>query len=331
MDNQLDVLCKKFIQNRDIIKTTFKWDSNYMFPICSSIFIGKGITPDKDMLIKCRQLLKESTSFFSNFNSFLRPVVVSTLATYDEPHIILERSLEIYDMLKKEFKASDYLVLSSIMLADFKLTNEQYSNIIHKSREIYKLQKSIHPLLTSQEDTTFCVLSALSNATPKYSNQLAEEGYMLLKPYFSSANAVQSLAHVLSLYPGTSKEKVEKVLSLYNILRDKGYKYGKGYDLASLGVLAMLPMDTDILLEDIICIDTFLGTQKGYGLFGFSKCNKLMHCAMILCSFYLEQSETNSLDMAITSPILSLVIAQQSTVMISCITACAAASSASTN
>ena len=328
MDNPLDVSCKIFIQNRDIIKTTFKWDSNYMFPICSSIFIGKGTIPNKETLVKCNQLLKENTSSFSNFNSILKPVIVSTLSTYTNPQMNLKNALKIYDMLKKEFRSSEYLVVSSMMLAELNLDNDEYVHVINKSREIYKLLKLNHPLLTSNEDIVFCTFAALSPNPPEHISKSAEECYVLLKPYFSSANAVQSLAHIISLYDGNPSEKVAKVITLYNTLKSKGYKYGKGYDLASIGILAMLPLTLDKIIEDLVYLDNFLSTQKGYGLFGFSKCNKLMHASMLLCSHYLEDSiKTNIPALTFT---LSLFIAQQFVIIITCITASAAASAAST-
>lgn len=331
MHNQLDILCKTFIKNRDLVKSTFKWDSNYMFPVCSSIFIGKRISPNKENLIKCHQILKENIGIFSSFNSTLKPVIVSKLCASTEPEIMLKQAIKIHDMLKKEFKSSEYLVLSSMMLTDLSLSTQEYTHIICKAKEIYNLSKASHPLLTSSEDIPFCILAALSNNTPKDTSSHAEECYVLLKPYFSSANAVQSLAHVLSLYNDSSVNKVDKVIKLYDNLKAEGYKYGKGYELASLGILAMLPIEVDTLISQLTYVDKFLGTQKGYGLFGFSKCNKLMHGSMLLCSHYLDNSIASNLDMAITSSLLSLIIAEQSAIMVSCITASAAASNASTN
>lgn len=37
MRSSLAALCSKFIENRDVVKSTFFWESNYMYPVCAAI------------------------------------------------------------------------------------------------------------------------------------------------------------------------------------------------------------------------------------------------------------------------------------------------------
>ncbi len=327
MKQSLDILCKNFIENRDIIKETFKWESSYMLPVCASIFTDKEICAEKEKLVKCNQILKENTGFFSNFKGHSKLATVSILATSNNPEEKLKKTLEIYNVLRKDFNSSEYLVLGAIILAD--LVGEQnYFDISAKAKEIYKIMKSHHPFLTSSEDSVLCIFLSLSNKTNEEISVETEKCYALIKQHFFSSNAVQSLSHALTLCDGSAEIKTGKVMEFYNTLKDKGYKYGTGYELASLGVLAMLPVHMDVIINDLIHVDKFLSGQKGYGLLGFSKSQRLMHSAMIVVTHHLEKNDTNILTSAVTSATISLIIAQQ-TAVIAAVVASSAASSAS--
>ena len=236
----------------------------------------------------------------------------------------LKKALEIHDVLKKDFWNSEHLVLGAIMLADL-AEDQNYSGISANAKEIYETMKSHHPFLTSSEDSIFCILLALSNVTNGEISIESEKCYHLLKPHFFSSNAVQSLSHALTLCDYSAEIKTGKVMTLYTTLKDKGYKYGTGYELASLGVLAMLPVDMDIVIDDLIYMNRFLSQQKGYGIFGFGEAQRLMHSAMIVSTHHLDKKDTNIFTSAVTRAAISLIIAQQ-TAMIATIAASSAAS-----
>ena len=99
---------------------------------------------------------------------------------------------------------------------------------------------------------------------------------------------MQSLSHVLALCEGRPEEKCKTVVSFYNQLREQGYRYGTNFELPTLGVLAMIPADRDTLIRELAEVDSFLSKQKGYGILGLGKGQRLMHAAMILSGDYLE-------------------------------------------
>lgn len=217
--------------------------------------------------------------------------------------------------------------MGAIMLTD--LAKEQnISDTSAKAKEIYKIMKNYHPFLTSSEDSVFCLLLALSNKPIKEISMETEQCYDLIKPHFFSGNAVLSLSHALALCDGSAEIKTDAVMKLYNTLKDKGYKYGTRYELASLGILAMLPVNIDVIINDLIYVDKFLSGQKGYGLFGFSKPQRLMHSATIVATHHLKKDDANVLTSAVTSAAISLIIAQQAAV-IAAVVASSAASNAS--
>ena len=115
--------------------------------------------------------------------------------------------------------------------------------------------KAEHPFLTSGEDSSFCALSALSDRSDDDLISDMEACFKLLKPEFFSGNAVQSLAHVLSLCEGTPEEKCRRTLELFNNLKAAGRKYGTEYELPTLGIFAMTDVDSGQIVQEMLEID----------------------------------------------------------------------------
>ena len=118
--------------------------------------------------------------------------------------------------------------------------------------------------------------------------------------------------------------KCGRAMDLFYKLKDRGYKYGTGYELATLGVLAMLPADPDAVAEDTVQVAEFLAGQRGYGILGMGSRQRLMHAGLIVTSDYLDQNA--SMQAAATSSAISLIVAQQ-TAMCAAIAASTAAGS----
>jgi len=117
-------------------------------------------------------------------------------------------------------------------------------------------------------------------------------------------------------------------MELFEKLKERGYKYGTGYELATLGVLAMLPADVGTIADDTVQAAEFLSEQKGYGILGMTKRQRLMHAGMIVTSDYMV--ECTSMQTAAVSSTISLIIAQQ-TAMCAAIAASAANNASSNN
>ncbi len=66
-----------------------------------------------------------------------------------------------------------------------------------------------------------------------------------------SKNSVQTLAQVLIL-SGDCDAAANRVLALRDALRDQKLRLDKTYTLPSLGVLALLPVEKDSIVQDIL-------------------------------------------------------------------------------
>lgn len=323
MRESLSQLCNNFITNRNIVNKIFKWENDLLVAAGSTTFLNRGVLVDEEKLEQCKTLLKEQVGIFSNFRGNVELPLVCLLAVSDKPQEKLQKTKQYYDVLKQEFFGSEYLVLAAAVLADM-VPEEQAEKMAEKARSIYNKMKQDHPFLTSSEDSVFAVLMAISEKNDEALMEEMEVCYKKLKESFSASNEVQALAHVLSIAEGGAEEKCNKVVALYEALRDAAVKYGKYHELVVLASLALLPVEQSTLVEDIKAVDAFLAEQKGYGFFGMDKKTRLMHAAMIVSADYTKNDNS---EIAAMTGTLAAVAAQQAA-MCAVIAASAAASSA---
>ena len=307
MRTTLEQLCNNFIQNKVNFKKVFKWGNDQIMSASVMTFLNKGILADETKLEECKKILKENTGVFSNFRGNVEVPMVAQLALAKDPADKMKKTLKVYDVLKKEFSGSEYLVVAASVLTDM-VSEDSAMQMAQKARNIYNKMKKDHPFLTSYEDTVYAVMMAVSEKSVEIIMEEMEVCYKKLKENFSSSNDVQALAHVLSMMDGLAEEKCNKIVSLYNALKDAEVKYGKYYELIALASLAMLPVEYGVLAEDIKAVDEFLSEQEGYGIFGLDKKTRLMHAAMIVSCDYMRNDTT---EIAVMTGTLATVAAQQ--------------------
>ena len=314
--------CESFVENRDIVKSVFKMESSYLYPICAAIITDKGKRADAERLRQCRDILKAQTGAFSNFRGLSKMALICMMSIDPNPEQRLKNAQQVYDHLRKSFSGSQFLCVAAMVISEL-IDPGYYKPMAEHTRRIYNLMKSKHPFLTGSEDSVFSALLAISKKTDERIVDETEQCYMLLKPHFTSNNAVQSLSHVLALCEGRPKEKCEATLALFRRLKEEGLRYGTDFELPTLGVLAMLPTDRESILRELREVDEYLAKQKGYGIFGLSKRQRLMHAAMIVTGDHLEHCATTQT--TLNHKITALAAAQQAALCAAIAAAAAAA------
>jgi len=327
MRQELQERCKLFIENRDIIKSAFGWENTYIYPLCAGLFSSKGVKADANTMRNCRDLLKQKTGLFSNFRGISKMATITMLSLSVAPKEQMERMLTVYSELKEVFRRSEYLTVAAATIADLAEPSE-YAKIAQRTRLIYNRMKVAHPFLTSSEDSAFAALLALSGLNGDDLELEMERCYTILKPNFFSGNAVQSLSHVLALGEGSAEQKCKNAIDLFDYLKGHGYKYGKSYELSTLGALALIETDIVTLAQDIMEVDDFLKAQNGFGAFGIGAKQRLMYAGMLTMCDYIPNVQT--IQTAALNGVISLVIAQQAAIC-GAVAASAAASSNSSS
>ena len=328
MQESLQRRCDLFVENTQLIKEGFRWESGYLFPACAEMLTAAGRRADIPAMKDCRALLKQETGFFSNFRGISEVVTLTKLSMSKNPQERLVRIQSVYAALKEWFRNSEFLVLAAAIVVDL-AEPAAYVELAARAREIYNQMKSNHPFLTGGEDSTFAVLFALSDLAPCDADAEMERCYTLLKNAFFSGNALQSLSHVLALGQAPAAQKCERVAALFQLLKDAGHKYGTGYELPTLGVLALLDTDLAELAQRMTEADAFLKAQKGFGsVFGIGSRQRLMYAGMLTMGDAVPQT---TIQAAALQGTMSLIIAQQAAVCASMAASTAAASAAASN
>lgn len=319
--------CKNLIKNKETMKSAFAWEDGLTHLACAGIFINKEQTANEEMLLQCKDILKRNTGIFSNFKSTAKPMIVAMLAANENPQLLMERGLKVYDLLKEEFMSSVYLPIAAMIIAQY-ADEARYAELAQRTRRIYKQMRADHPFLTSGEDSTFCALMALLDKPDEVLLGDAEECYKILKNNFFSSNAVQSLSHVLAMCDGEPEIKCQRTMELFQKLKEAGHKYGTSYELPTLGVLAMADGNQDEIVAEMAEIDQWLSEQKGFGFFSsISAKQRLMYAGMIAQQDYINDKMMQS---AAVNGVISLTVAQQAA-MCAAITASAAATANNNN
>ncbi|BCN29324.1 DUF4003 family protein [Anaeromicropila herbilytica] len=328
MQASLQNRCELLVKNRDMIKSNFAWESFYIHPMCASIFTSRDILVDVPKLKQSVELIKKKTGFFSNFKGTTKLATASFLALDEEPEVKMDKVLKIHELLKEDFYSSAYLPISAMMIADM-VEPDRYQQITQRTRRIYDLMKREHPFLTSSEDCTYATILALSDMEDSSALREMEKCYEILKPQFFSGNAVQSLSHVLALGEGSVEYKCNRVTELYQNLKERGYKYGTSYELATLGVLANSDIELSELTKIMIEVDEYLHTKKGFGALGVGAKQRLMYAGMLTMCDMVNEKVNNSMNTSAMNGIVSIILAQEAAICASVVAASAAASAAS--
>lgn len=327
MRQELQLLCDAFLKDRDMAKGVFTWDSSYMPPICAGILADKKEEITAERLIACRQMIKDKTGVFSSFRGNAIAPMTCMLAISDRAEELLNGTLKVYEAMKKHYWSSDYLPLVSLIIAGM-ADEYQLQQLVEKTRNIYEMMREKHPFLTSAEDGPFAALLAFSDLSAETITAETEKCYQLLKDKFFFGNAVQSLSHVLALGEGSAQEKCRRLTELFDLLKAKGYAYGTDYELSTLGAVSILPGEIAALTEDMIAVTEYLGKQKGYGFFGATKKQRMMHAAMIVCKAYSGEKDNRTAYTGAINSTIAMIAAQQAA-MCAAIAATAAANSTS--
>ena len=196
--------------------------------------------------------------------------------------------------------------------------------IIVKFKDIMKLMKKEHPILTGDEDMPMAISLAMTDKTPEKIVSEMEENYQILKKELNaSSNSIQGLAEVLTLQSGSAQEKCREVISIYKAFRANHRKYSKEYGLASLGALIGSSRDHDALVKEICETERYIAHQKGMGMSVMCKTDRLMLAALIVADS--EGIVTDSMKNSIIVETLQTILAME--VAIACAVAASSASS----
>jgi uncharacterized protein CbrC (UPF0167 family) len=319
-----------FAENTQAVKKEFKWQDTLTKRLAALLYAIENKPVDCEAIHESRTLIKKNTGVFSKFRGNMSLCVAAMLSLKDNRQEIFSDTLNVYDMMKKaKFRASDYLAVASYQIAAH-AEHDKIQEAVNRTKEFYNGMKSNRWLHTGQDDYIFAAMLGLSDMDVKTSVDKIENLYQRLKPHFWAKNSVQTLAQILIL-SGECDKAVNRVLELREALKEQRLRLDKTSTLPAMGVLALLPVNIDIIVQDIIYAKDFLRNQKGFGSLYLSTQELLLLVSSIVAAEYAEEMNDGVITASLSTSIASIIIAQQTAVIMAAVSAGAIAASSSSN
>lgn len=281
-----------YLSNRNVFQKAWKGKSNLDFSLAALLCTVRNVTADEAELERCESLLKEKQGMFSRFRGFSQSAVLAMLIKQDDAESILDKSIEIYKELSHQFLIDDYLPIGAMIIT---LMNQPERNqeIIQRSRLIFKGFNAKHPLITDSEDSILCILLGCSEFDVEQILDHTEKCMRILKKGFFTANHYQSLGMILALYPENPEEKAEKVKALLDEFSNRKILWGRNYELALTGSLAMTGLPAEEIVQKVQYADSILSSATGFQLIDTSGSYRTMLAASLVLDAVSANKESN--------------------------------------
>jgi len=323
VNNKLEL----FVHNAQIVKKEFRWHHALTRKFAALLYARDGLTVDCYAIRKCYMLIKQSAGPFSAFRGNLALCLASLLSLSPDPQELLDNTQKVYGLLRDErLHASDYLVIASYEIAAGVSPMRYYETAI-RTRAFYDRMKSKRFFLTGQDDYIFAAMLGLSDLDVTVGTDRIDKLYMRLKGEFWDKNSTQALAQILVL-SGTDNNVVDKIITLRDAFKANKIRMDKAYTIPALGILAMLPVNVEVIVRDIIESLKELRQQKGFGSWSISNQELLIYAAAIVANEHAYELRDSVVSAAVATGIANIMIAQQAA-MIAMISSSAAVAASS--
>ena len=310
--------CELLSTNKSIIHRSFLFEKEQMSAASALIFTSAGKEADIDKMKSCRKLLKKNTRPLSSLRDIVDLVLLSKMTLADDPEKYLNDFMSIYEkIMKGSLLENDYMALSAILIMDFDLQNES-DEIVERAKELMKKMNSAHPILTAADDISFVMFLAISGKSAESVFEDLEEGYKYLKDTCKpgvSSDAMYELCEVLAMTYGDMRDKCDKVMRIYNVLKKYKSDFISGSGLSELGTLIDTDLEPEEIANEIIEANNSLKELKGFKDPTCDKNLREMYASMIVADVY--GANKSAAGNSIISNTMALIRAQQIAKMIS--------------
>lgn len=284
MTENLRNRCELFERNRSAVSGKFLFENNIMSIAAGLIFTGADKEADIEKLKECRRILKKHTGFFSEYRDTIKLALLSEMALAAEPEQYLKDVKAVYQKMHKgHFKDNSYMVLAAMLICDLG-RQEDADEIIEKHNEIMQQMNKEHPILTDAEDISYVILLALSDRPVDAILSDMSAYSDCLKAAFRhkvGADSIQGLSEYLALTDADVQEKCDKVIRLYDALKESKADIGGGHVFFALGTLTGIDDTTESIVSEILEAEAFLKNCRGFDEKSIDKKDRLMFAVLL--------------------------------------------------
>lgn len=323
---KLDLL----ISNAQAVKKGFKLQNAMVRRLTALLYTLENRRVDCDAIRECRSLIRRNAGIFSRFRGNLFMCIAGLLSLKDKRQELIEHTLSVYDLMKRaKFRASDYLVAAAYQIAAH-TDHDRAQYAVSRASEFYDGMKAQRWFYTGQDDYIYAAMLGLSDMDPAYGVEQIERIYQLLKGEFWSGNSVLALAQILAL-GGRSEQSAGRVLELRDALKNRKIRLDKAPTLPALGILALLPVNIEVIVQDICDARAFLRKQKGFGVLSVSVRELLLYSSAITASSHADDLKNSVTAASLSASIAGIILAQQTAIITSAVVSSTMAASASSS
>ena len=324
MNDAVKERCELLSVNKSIIHKAFLFEKDQMSLASALLFTSASKEADIDKMKLCRKLLKKNTRPLSSLRDIVELVLISKMTLSDDPEKYLSDFMSVYDKITKgSILENDYMVLSAILILDFDLQSES-DEIVSRAKELMKKLNSEHPILIAADDISFVMFLAISGKSVDKVIEDLEEGYRYLKDTCKPGignDALYELCEILALTYGDMKDKCDKVMRIYSVLKNHKSDYISGSGFSELGTLIDMGLEPEEIAREIIEADDCLKELKGFKDPSCDKKLREMYASLIVADVYCP--DIKAAGNSIISNTMSIIRAQQISKMISFISSAA--------
>ena len=292
MNREIEHICELYIDNRNNFKYKNLLYEGTMLNVAALLCAYDDYPITKEEVQLYKKMLKGNTGVFSAYRNNMLCPMIAKMAMTDDPYAYLKEIQDIALQLEdtKVFK-SEYSVIAAMIIYENNDPSRK-REFISKTKIIHQIMKNEHSFLTDSSDIVFAALLATSDIDSNNLLLEMDECFLLLKEKYKSYYK-QELSHILALNLGSPGEKVEKFMNIFTLYKAYGLKVSKMYNILMVGLISLLEVDDEILIQDIIEVDQYLKVQKGFHGLSMDSTERLIYAISIVTMYYSHDSIVN--------------------------------------
>ncbi len=319
MTETLGKRCELLVQNRNAIARKFMLEKPIMSTVAGLIFTGAGKEADIEKMTECRKILNQHTGIFSEFKDYVKLSLISKMALSDDPEQYIDNVREVYKKLHKgQFGNHSYMILAAMLICDLG-KQDAVDEIAARYQEITKHMKEQHPIITNAEDISYVMLLALSDRSVDAIISDMDECFDHVKntcKISADPDVIQGLSENLALTDGDIKEKCDKVIRLFNALKESVPDLTYGYSFLALCSLIHMDETAEDLISEIVDAEIYLSDSDGFcNNNSMDKSTRLLFAILLVAETY--GSSSSMVSNSFINSAFGIIKAQQIASMIS--------------
>lgn len=293
MDSTLRNTCESFIRNRDLLKSSFKYEGMVMHMMGAAVLTASGDELGMKDYIKCEDFMDSRAGVLSSLRGMFKMPMIVNMAMSKNPDKYFDTVQKVYDEIKEERGSKDErLYPAAMIIASAAKDRQDISDMVDVAGKIFDKTDAAGRFFADMS----CYFTAASVAASgvRDADAFGEEFERCKEELRLQAGigmVPEDLCMLLAAMPGDAKKKCERVKEISEALGARKVSLGSGDAASMLASLAALDMSPDEIADAVADADNYLKEQKGFGFMGIGRSGRHLYAALMVSIAYSDGSE----------------------------------------